>query len=438
MIEGALGLNGVWSPYVDGATIPKKGEFPELREQFRRCSKPIFAVPGNHDGFCAFGGILNQVSATVGSLLEALPLLGLAGRPLRETVAPSLPTLVRFWRIAPPFYDGLVDWSLEMGPHNLAFNYRSSTIVALNSFDLHQLERDQVGAIGNNWGGGLQNEALVWFDLALRHYSGLDREARGLGRAFPRSTSFVFMHHDPRASIASKQGYVENYFGRYNDVTSPLNELTFGYCGLSWANLTGLYIPIISPFFVGALREASFGENFQERWMRHTAWDESCYNAKGLLETINRNLEGAPPISSSVRAWTYAPAQISHIFFAHDDTPVIGQWVNVNGNAVFPQPSDAGWDPVLNTLTGIYKRSQTECAPGWARDMRFADGRNATVVRLDDIGDSFSIVNSHGFSLVTVIYPEDEKTAAETATNAGPQAQEHGPRIDVRWIPLSR
>jgi hypothetical protein len=317
--------------------------------------------------------------------------------------------------------------------------------VGLNSFDLHQLERDQVGAIGNNWGGGLQEESLVWFDVALRHFSGLDRGARGLATPRGSAGAFVFMHHVPRASVAAKRGYVEAEFGFYNDVTSPLNELTLGYLGLSWATYSGLFIPIVSPIGASVLRSGSFGENFQERWMRHTVWDDSCYHARDLLEVINRNLSGAPPIVREADGASYRPAEITHLFFGHDDTPVVGRWIHANGRAVFPdQLSDAGWNTAGEKFRGFYSRTQSKRAPGWGPAMRFYDGRQATVVRLDDIGDVFSKVNSHGFSLVTVRFPEDDEKPAADGPPAAEKAGETAapslspPRIDVRWIPLPR
>jgi hypothetical protein len=434
LLLDTLGLTACRSPYSDGTPRPTRGEFPELRDQFRRCMKPIFAVPGNHDGFCTFGGILNQVAAVAGAGLETLPLLSLLGTPLKESIAPKLPTLVRLWRIAPPFYDGLVDWTLELGPHNVAFNYRGLAFVALNSFDLHQLERDQVGAIGNNWGGGVQEESAVWFDIALRYFGALDPGKRGLADR-GSAGSFVFLHHDPRGSVAAKRGYLETEFGHYNDVTSPLNELTLGYLGLSWATYSGTYIPIVSPLFVGVIRSGSFGENFQERWMRRNAWDEGCYGGKDLVDAINRNLSGAPPIPNEALGSTYPPAGITHIFFGHDDTPVVAPWVHVNGRAVFPgQESGAGWEGFRNTFYGIYRRVQSKVAPSWAGRMRFYDGRQATVVRLDDLGDVFSKTNSHGFSLVTVRFPRAPAGGGSPA--AGEEAPR--PRVEVRWIPIPR
>lgn len=437
-LGASLGLSTPKSPYAEHEPTPRRGEFPELRDMLRRSKHPIFVVPGNHDGFVSYGGVLNQLSLLVGRVLNWLPLVGFLGDPF-VGLSDDLPILIKIWRVSPPFYDGLVDWAFELGPRNLAFHYRGSAFVAANSFDLSQFERDQVGALGNNWGGGLQDTSLAWIDTALRHFSSLDRASRGLDEA--AGTSFLFMHHDPRAGFASKNGYLEKDFGYYNDITAPLNELTFGYLGTSSSVFTQIWIPILSPIATGAIRAASYGENFQERWMRSTAWDTSCYNAKGLLDTINRNLEGAPDPWNAAARDTYKSAGLSHIFFGHDDVPVVSPWVHPNGNAVFPeQPSDAGWNTFGHHLGGIFFRLQSDNAPSWARTMHFDDGRQATVVRLDDLGDAFSDVNTHGFTLVTVgdpTAPGSRPATPETEPASQPSLPAK-PKISARWFPIPR
>lgn len=424
-VADALGLTAPHSPYADRHNH-SNGEFPELREQLRRSSKAIFAVPGNHDGFAAYGGVLNQLTAGAGHVLQALPLLAGVGDWLVNDFSDDLPTLVRLFRITPPFYDGLVDWSYELGPRNIAFHYKSCAFVGLNSFDLLQIERDQVGALGNNWGGGLQDASLVWFDVALRHFGVFDRRARRLEAADRKGTSFVFMHHDPRGSLASKTGYQQTNFGKYSDVTSPMNELTLGWFGLGWASYTGIFIPVISPLANDILREAIYGADFQERWMRKTAWDQDCYNARGLLEAINRNLSGAPSYSVDGRPEAQRSADIGHLFFGHDDTPVIGRWVSDNGRSVFPNNAPgADWSTFRHWLAGTFNRSQSQGPPSWAEAMAFDDGRNSVVVRMDDLGDIFLNANSHGFHLVTVTFP-DRSDSAEN------------PQIRVRRIPIPR
>ena len=258
----ALGLLQPRSPYRE-LQNPDVGEFPELREQIRRSTKAIFAVPGNHDGFASYGGILNQTTAGAGYLLQLLPLTSVVGTWLTDSLSHQLPILVRLARITPPFYDGLVDWAYELGPRNVAFNYRGCAFVAANSFDLYQVDRDQVGAIANNFGGTLQDVSLAWTDLALRHFSSLDRAARLLSPSSGARQSFLFMHHDPRGAIASKNGFVERHFGSYHTIVAPLNELTFGYLATHSNRYSGAVIPLVTPV-AGQIIGVSSGMNAPE------------------------------------------------------------------------------------------------------------------------------------------------------------------------------
>jgi hypothetical protein len=420
-----LGLLTPASPYRDLAD-PMVGEFPELREQIRRSGKALFAVPGNHDVFASYGGILNQAVAGVGYLLQALPLTSILGTWLTDKVSHRMPILVRLARITPPFYDGLVDWAYELGPRNVAFEFRGCAFVAPNSSDLYQVDRDQVGAVANNWGGMLQDVSLTWTDLALRHFGSLDRDARGLPGRPGSAHSFLFMHQDPRGAIASKYGFVERHFGSYHTVVAPVNELTLGYLATHSNRYSGAFIPIITPVAAQLVAEASAGENFHQRWMRHSVWDETCGNAKGLLEVINRNLAGAPSIKPKRGETEYPAAGISHVFFAHDDVPIVSPWVHEPADTVFPEPPVAGASPLLESIEGLFRRPTHVGTPEWGKEMSFHDGRAATVVRLDDIGDAHDRNNTNGFHLVTVVPPAEGAPQTERA------------KVTVRWIQIPR
>ena len=420
----AFGLLTPKSPYRN-LSHPEVGEFPELREQIRRSTKAIVAVPGNHDGFASYGGILNQVTAGTGYLLQVLPITSLVGTWLTDSASHKLPILVRFARITPPFYDGLVDWSYELGPRNVAFNYRGCAFVAINSSDLYQVDRDQVGAIANNFGGMLQDVSLAWTDLALRHFSNLDRDARGL-RGLDVRQSFLFMHQDPRGAISSKTGFTEQYFGTYHTVVAPVNELTFGYFATHSSRYSGAFIPLLTPLAAQVSAVFSAGENFHERWMRHTVWDDTCGNARGLLQVINRNLAGAPEIIPACGGSASPSACISHVFFAHDDVPIISPWLHAPGQTVFPEPANSDSSGLGESLEGVFRRPMHLGTPSWGADMVFRDGRQATVVRMDDVGDAFDRNNTHGIQLVTVTFPPEGSPAWTR------------PNVSVRWIQIPR
>lgn len=413
-----LGLGKPKSPYRD-INDPEAGEFPELREQIRRSSKAFFVVPGNHDGFASYGGILNQVVAGTGYLLQTLPLTSLLGTWLTDKASCELPILVRLARITPPFYDGLVDWSFELGPKNVAFNYRGCAFVALNSSDLYQADRDQVGAVANNWGGAIQDTTLAWTDLALRHFGNLDRAARRLPSGSGPGQTFVFLHQDPRGAIASKLGFVEREFGTYHTIVAPVNELTLGYLGTHTNRYSGAFIPIVTPVAGQLIAAAGAGENFHQRWMRHTVWDDTCGNARGLIEVINRNLAGAPEVVPSGTGAPYPAARISHVFMAHDDVPIVSEWLHPPTDSVFPEPAETDSSGFWEGVEGVFSRPMHQGTPDWGAGMSFHDGRRATVVRLDDVGDAHDRNNTNGFFLVTVTFPP-----------AG------GPKVQVRWLQI--
>jgi hypothetical protein len=418
-----LGLIAPKSPYRD-INQREVGEFPELREQIRTSSKAFFVVPGNHDGFASYGGILNQVTAGTGYLLQVLPLTSLLGTWLTDTASHELPILVRVARITPPFYDGLVDWSFELGPRNVAFNYRGCAFVALNSSDLYQADRDQVGAVANNWGGAIQDATLAWTDVALRHFGNLDRGSRRLPSGGAPAQTFLFLHQDPRGAIASKLGFVERNFGTYHTIVAPMNELTLGYLGTHSNRYSGTFIPVITPIAGQLIAAAGAGENFHERWMRHTVWDDTCGNARGLIQVINRNLWGAPEIKPSGSDSPYAAARISHVFMAHDDVPIVSDWLHAPADSVFPEPASTDSSGFWEGVEGVFRRPMHEGTPDWGGGMNFHDGRRATVVRMDDVGDAHDRNNTNGFFLVTVTFPP---------AGSPPSTP---PAVRVRWIQI--
>ncbi|MFO0981932.1 MAG: hypothetical protein U1E76_09355, partial [Planctomycetota bacterium] len=409
------------------------GEFPELREEFRHFAKPVFAVPGNHDGFVNYGGIANQALRDAGVTLRLLPLLPIFGRAL-DYIARRFPTLVRFSilpsGIETPFTDGLIDWTDCLGPLNVAFDYRGQAFLGLNSFDLESRERDQVGPVANNWGGGMRDESVIWAGVMMDH---LGRRAQSQCKALELHNTFLFMHHDPRGAISSTHSYHEENFGYYDEIYAPGNELTLGYGGLGWSSrFGGLYFPIISPLSDKISRYLVEPEGFQQAWMKEGFWDDACYHAKDLVRLINANLYTR---SRRDDDGVNIPARggISHIFFAHDDVPTVSQWVHAEwGNAILPRRDEQ------NSPLELLFRTRSKRLPKWAKEMPTPDG-NAMVVRLDDLGDLTDHVPAHGFCLVHVWYRQDAVTYERWLKqhHAGATASANDPwPITVTWVPI--
>jgi hypothetical protein len=356
-----------------------------------------------------------------------------------KSVNDYIPSLVG-WRLLNrhPRYDGLGEYQSYLGPLNLAFKFRGHSFVGLNSYDLDPRQRASVGGVILHWGGGLQDESVDWMDDMLNRYAPDGSREQ-----------FVFMHHDPRASVPTKAGYAEEQFGRYDAIDTPISKLTMGHAGLGNSPDTGLYLPVVSFLgtFIWRNLEIGFAEtgSWQQVWMRRPDWgapslpearwprffDHEAYNAKGLIEVINCNLAGrtapsAPPTLLRGAELCQQPrGSISHILFAHDNVPVDTTWTDpTERGAVFREPT-SGWlwrstqlsvpSQIGSAVFGLKYRNGTP--PDWAQHMLLNESQgNARVLRMDDVGDHG---NYHGFHVITLY--ADGETKPETQWYALPR-----------------
>jgi len=434
LLLNVLGALPPTSPYgPDGGN-----EMPEIRDQLARFQKPFFAVPGNHDGYAGYGGILNVVFDELGFLAEEAfgliraPRVGRAVGNAIKRPNDFIPTFIG-WRLLNrhPRYDGLGQYQNFLGPLNLAFEFRGHSFVGLNSYDLRPPERASVGGVVLYWGGGLQPESVDWMDDMLNRFA-----------PEPEHQQFVFMHHDPRSAVPTKSGYAEQQFGLYDATDTPISQLTMGHFGLGNSPGTGIYIPVVS--FMGTFifrgLEIGWGDDagsFQQEWLREKDWgwsafpdirwprffDREAYNAKGLIEVINCNLAGRtspslPPASRGAAGLCVEPrGAISQILFAHDNVPVDGMWADPDERgAVFREPTDGqlwrpGWraNSIFGQFGGLLGlKFRNGSPPEWAQHMRLDEDRgNARVLRMDDIGDAG---NYHGFHVITLYADGESET----------------------------
>jgi hypothetical protein len=446
LVLNTLGLLPPTSPYgEDGGN-----EMPELRDQLARFQKPFFAVPGNHDGYAGYGGILNVVFDELGFLTEQIftsfqwPRVGRWAGNKIKSVNDFVPSLVG-WRALNrhPRYDGLGEYQSYLGPLNLAFEFRGHSFVGLNSYELRASERASIGGVVLYWGGGLQRPSVDWMDDMLSRFAPESK----------RHEQFVFMHHDPRGAVPLKSGYEETQFGLYDAIDTPVSQLTLGHAGLGNSPGVGIYIPVVSFLgtFIWRAIELDWGEDtgsLQQVWLRRRDWglsafgdsgwpwpffDEEAYNARGIIEVINCNLAGRkvpgprPGARHSEKRCQDPQGGVSQILFAHDNVPVDTLWADpAERGAVFREPTSGqpwrepwealSWASHFGAPFGLKNRSGSP--PGWAQHMRLDDTRgNARVLRMDDVGDAG---NYHGFHVIT-LYSDGAEPRTETKWYALPR-----------------
>jgi hypothetical protein len=443
LLLNALGVLPVTSPYGHGGA----GEMLTLRDHLSKFRVPFFAVPGNHDGYAGFGGILNVPFDELGELVQkvcstASPRLGRTFGNGIKSMNDFIPSLVG-WRLLTrhPRWDGLGEYQNILGSLNLAFKFRGHSFIGLNSYDLKPKERASVGGVVLYYGGGLQNGTVEWVEDMLNRFA-----------PDPGHEQILFTHHDPRSATPANNNYRQQNYGRYDAIDTPISQLTFGHLGLGNSPRTGLYLPLVS--YLGTeiahLFDVGWGADIggsHQVWMRKPDWglsklpktrrprfyDWSSYNARGLIEVINCNL------AARRRSWEPASAdregrcadpqgQISQILFAHDNVPLDDLWADPNERgAVFRQPvggqvwREPGWENSWNSqlVSGLLGgKTRSGSPPGWAQDMRIApDEGNAAVLRMDDVGDIGSVSNYHGFHVLT-LYEDGER--------------------EMEWVPLPR
>ncbi|MCZ6690303.1 MAG: metallophosphoesterase [Planctomycetota bacterium] len=393
-VISVLGLLPPTSPYED--------EYREIRKELMSFDRPVFAVPGNHDGFVATSGLLDWAPRLIGNMLSGIGLSlnrytrNVVGHPfralgwtLRSTATYILPTVkFGYWADPTPLFDGLVEWHTRLGPLNTAFRYRGQSFVGLNSYNLHYYERDSVGPLAQNWGGGITPRDAFWFRVVTQWHALKLKGGKSKGST---QSQIVFMHHDPRGALITPHTFEERKFARYDSVDSYGNALTFGLFGNS-PNFP-VFIPIWTPLVTYLPRVARYGDEFNQEWMGPHLWfDRDYHGAEHLVPAITDNLHGD------------GTSGISHVFFGHNDVPHKSNWIHhEDGGRVFRR--DAGeewpsteWGSCWRYFMAIWFKMRTQAPPEWGIDLRRPKPYNAEVYRCDDIGQSSS---SHGFYLLT-------------------------------------
>ncbi len=431
-------------------------EFTDLREALIQARRPFFIVPGNHDGYVGYGGIINNFFDVLAEFVVdpiGRSLIDLKNRfSGRRTssqwrsrindVNRYIPVAVQ-WNLLnyKPRYDGLGEWQTLLGPLNLAFRYRGYSFIGLNSYDLKPKDRGAIGGAVFNWGGGVTKESANWFEETLRHFA-QDQDSQGGPRQ--AKSEFVFMHHDPRGAVPTFPRYAERNYGIYDPTDTGASLLTFGLLGIGNSPTTGIRWPLLTPAVTYVSWSIDRSINplgvEQEEWMREPVWfwnvaeDDNAYNARALVESITQHGcdAGDPAIEKADlvdrRKWKCS-GRVSHVFFAHDNVPIpsgeagsssnnwadidqtgsvfqenleqpwtLHQWIGTNPSKCW-QPLN--WGACQRPFTMWLLKYRNWEPPPWAVAAK-GNGLNSEVVRLDDLGDAASTSYGHGFHIVDV------------------------------------
>jgi len=407
-LSNALGL---WPPVSPYTGTPYSGfkEHVALKRIFGSIRKPVFAVPGNHDGMVGYGGVLSFPLDSLAELLNEI-------HPLRDGVARGVfmvndfipngiklhvPTTASMvprqsslgQRINPsqgdgflswffaPRYDGLVEWRWHLGPMNVAFQYRGCTFVGLNSFNLSQPDREGVGAVVENWGGGVRAQDIGWMQAILTDSNVASQPRNAL--------TFLFMHHDPRgvtptaSTLRSATPDPNNLRKPEFDATDAWgNYLTVGYAGLGYSPAWGFFIPLITPGCKLLWQATTTNNRFTQEWMQG-------YGGSELVDAITRSLGNEN--STSAR-----------LFFGHNDTPRPWQVGEAPDRWCLGGEGDDDRDG-QSMLTGIsrafLKVRSTRSLPSDREPHPSCHAPNVEVVRVDDVGN---VDSPHGFVVIEV------------------------------------
>ncbi len=185
---------------VYGVDYPR--EYSQARKLLKRARLPIFAVPGNHDGYADYvvklrGGALTLVAG----VLEC-----------KEHLEGEL-TWGKAWVFTTCLYgdikdllyadlhrDGLIYWSRQLGPPAYAFSHGGVRFVGLNTYDGTPERRHAFSLFMDAFDLKLGVPAVDNYGgyLSAKQLEFARREARGAARR--GETLIFFGHHDPRGN----------------------------------------------------------------------------------------------------------------------------------------------------------------------------------------------------------------------------------------------
>ncbi len=432
-ISSALGLSGASSPYTrpnkrpwdlgngllcdlfspDRAEIEDRGEFLSIKSQFAKIRKPVFAVPGNHDGYVQTAGTPAAFIAFIGRLIDGvtgldwfertfyewLPTIFAPPAPTRAWVRPGVPIEERaeeyYNPLLWPVYDGLLEWQSHLGPLNFSFSYRGHQFVGLNTYAHPWTTRDGFGPAVFYGGGGVESNDVLWARAAMDSGAAIREAVDGSSSAMRGTT--LFLHHDPRGAYPRESDTVgdklegrDRDWGRYDQVEAFWQTWSGGYAGLGHAPTVGLIWPGVTPGIHLLLRSKFFERGELMEWQLFNEKDGHASGARELLAAVR---DHAISTGTGDPAGNYA----FRVFEGHNDVYARGRW-SKNGDPFHGQPVDesfpsgAPWNRFFRVSSGGQ--------PPWWEEVAHPATDEIRLARLNSLGD---VQDKHrGFVVVEV------------------------------------
>jgi hypothetical protein len=285
---------------------------------FKNLPMPIFLTVGNHDGYVSIGQVPGAVKTVDAGLGEDLAGVIADASPkawpgftqasfdafLQKTTAADQlggfhrdlftggfarspatdDTTFTSWKEVPRenrnqiLYDGFYQWQKTYGPLYYSHRFGKNHWVSLNSYELRQHRRAGWGMYTVNYGGGVGDVQIEWFD-------------RQLARATTDGMDVVVLaHHDPRGGHEGKDpGY---YFEQLE--FKSIYQSAFNYVGSQYVNEVLCKLPDWAQS--GQQTNGCLHDGLQE-WMRPDPEFDCTWNQRKPDFTCH---DGVQPFTSSV------------------------------------------------------------------------------------------------------------------------------------------
>ncbi len=256
-----------------------KEEYSKIFDFFKISPKPLFLIPGNHDGMV----VLNWYNQWFGSILSLGGLIDIIAKAIGEEIE-----IIGLFEnlLKTEIEDGLMYWRALFGPNFYSFNIGNLQFLCLNSYDLPYIYRSSLGWLAVNSGGYLEKDQRQWINRILKK----------------KSKFLCFIHHDPRGGIPQESQISVSS----NLCQTHTQEKKIGEPDLLIGNFKAPFIlGTLGNFFIQGIRYFFYGyDTIGEGVTSPQEWHEKWYDYNPSKGIIFQGIDYS---------------QIEYFFFGHRD-----------------------------------------------------------------------------------------------------------------------